>query len=198
VWHLSDPHAQEYGVSGHLQSGIDIISRRNGDLSRHVGVQCKHVKKLKIADIREDTNAALAIDPPLSEMIFATTDDSDPKIIAFAAQLEQEIRTDGRVIQICIYDWQKIESIVVQRPDLHALFDPRVIVSSPWPDPRMARPRRRWARLRTHQGDLPRARSWLFSCRGGAEGVRRSAESPKASQREERRRRIQSSPEDSP
>jgi hypothetical protein len=99
VWHLSDPHAQEYGVSGHLQSGIDIISRRNGDLSRRVGVQCKHVKKLKIADIREDTNAALAIDPPLSEMIFATTDDSDPKIIAFAAQLEQEIRTDGRVIQ---------------------------------------------------------------------------------------------------
>jgi hypothetical protein len=71
VWHLSDPQAQEYGVSGHLQSGIDIISRRNGDLSRRVGVQCKHVKKLKIADIREDTNAALPIDPPLSEMIFA-------------------------------------------------------------------------------------------------------------------------------
>jgi hypothetical protein len=74
VRHLSDPHAQEYGVSGHDQSGIDIISRRDGDLTRRVGVQCKHVKRLTKSHIRDDTTAALKIEPPLSEIILSYGD----------------------------------------------------------------------------------------------------------------------------
>ena len=71
---LGDPTVLQFGSEGQTQHGIDLLGYRNADTSRPVGIQCRcQEKQLTEKKIRADIEEARAIEPALTEFIFATT-----------------------------------------------------------------------------------------------------------------------------
>src|ERR1700688_90125 len=81
---LSDPHIEEFGTSGQGQTGIELLGRRrNLALDHWVGIQCKltiKAEKLKAGEkgvVEVEATKALEFNPPLKELIIATTAAND-------------------------------------------------------------------------------------------------------------------------
>ncbi|MGO7145469.1 tetratricopeptide repeat protein [Rhizobium ruizarguesonis] len=123
---LKDPHLQRLGRSGQNQHGLDIIGIRDDDPRKRVGIQCKlksgHAK-LKEKEVRAEFEAALAIQPPLTEFHIVTTADRDTEIQLFADRLAIDQLDAGRKIRFIIWGWQAITDELGQYPDALLAFD---------------------------------------------------------------------------
>ncbi len=126
VW--NDPHAQKYSTNPKGQKGIDIIGYPEGGRERHA-IQCKvrsKSEKLTNADIKADAVKAQEHDPPLKELIFATTAGRDPDTQDYVAKLSREYQDKG-FFRILIYSWDDIEELVDTHPEVALLFYPQYL-----------------------------------------------------------------------
>jgi tetratricopeptide (TPR) repeat protein len=122
---LNDPNALEYGRPGQEQQGIDIIGKRDGDIARYVGVQCRRiVKPLKYEKILSDCRAALAIKAELKEIIFATTAPDDKNATDAAVEVEKVLAREGHTISVVVYGWEALQNKIAMHPRAHRVFHP--------------------------------------------------------------------------
>lgn len=128
---LKDPHAQEYGRNGQDQSGIDIIGRRNGNPDHQVGIQCRlYQRPLKKDEILKDARKALALEVKLKELIFVTTAPNDTGATLAANEIERLLRGEGYDIQIAVYGWGQLETVIAVHPVAYAAFHPSAMSTS--------------------------------------------------------------------
>ncbi|MEF3136080.1 hypothetical protein OS035_32190 [Rhizobium sp. 268] len=123
---LKDPNLQRLGRSGQNQHGLDIIGIRDDDPRKRVGIQCKLKSgngKLTEKEVRNEFEAALTIQPPLTEFHIVTTADRDTEIQLFADKLAIEQMDAGRKIRFIIWGWQAITDELGQYPDALLAFD---------------------------------------------------------------------------
>ncbi len=123
VW--NDPHAQKYSTNPKGQKGVDIIGYPNGGSDR-CAIQCKvrsKSEKLTNSDIKADAESAQQHDPPLKELIFATTAGRDPNTQDYVARLSREYQAKG-LFRILVYSWEDIEELVDTHPEVALLSYP--------------------------------------------------------------------------
>lgn len=122
---LGDRHVQEWGREGQKQNGIDLHGYRDGDTTKPVGIQCRRVKEpLTEQAMREDAEAARAIKPALTELIFAATTERDVKAQTAAANLTAELRASGWPCRVVVMSWPDLCQEIVKYDDVLALFQP--------------------------------------------------------------------------
>ena len=122
---LGDRHLQEWGREGQKQNGIDLHGYRDGDTAKPVGIQCRRVKEpLTEEAMREDAEAARAIKPSLTELIFAATTERDVKAQAAAAVLTAELRAGGWPCRVVVMSWPDLCQEIVKYDDVLAVFQP--------------------------------------------------------------------------
>lgn len=128
---LNDPLLQEYGRHGQLQNGIDLLGVRDRDASKPVGIQCRRIgQKLTGKALREITDQARAILPPLTELIVATTADEDVNIQAEAATLTAELIASGRNCRVIVQGWQTLSLEISQHAAARDFFMPSVAAAT--------------------------------------------------------------------
>jgi|GEM_PF-5314131 len=126
VW--NDSHAQKYSTNPQGQKGIDIVGCPNGGTERHA-IQCKarsKSEKLTNTDIKEDAEKAEEHDPPIKELIFATTAGRDPKTQDYVSKLSLEYQKKG-MFRILVYSWEDIEELIDEHPEVTLLFYPQYL-----------------------------------------------------------------------
>jgi tetratricopeptide (TPR) repeat protein len=121
---IDDPTLAEFGRGGQKQRGIDLDGYRSGDLAKPVGVQCRHVKSLTIGKIRKDVADARTITPPLTEVIFATTDAHDASIQQDAMTLTAELVKSGWNCRVTVLGWEALQAEIAACPAALQLFWP--------------------------------------------------------------------------
>ncbi|WP_375459486.1 hypothetical protein [uncultured Enterovirga sp.] len=123
---LNDPNAQRIGRRGQSQDGVDITAYRDRDPERLVGVQCKlktGSAKLTADEVEADVKKALQYNPPLQELIFATTSDNDTRLDQLAQRLTIEQHRLGRAIQVAIWGWGVLQDKVNLHESAKLAFD---------------------------------------------------------------------------
>jgi hypothetical protein len=120
---------QKHGRSGQDQKGVDIYGKPDGD-SRYHGIQCKlksrqgsKDSRLTHDEIMREVSAADSFEPPLAELIIATTAPSDARIQKFARELSVK-RVKQRVFAVEVLAWQEIVLRLAKYPDLIGRFWP--------------------------------------------------------------------------
>lgn len=122
---IDDHHLQEWGREGQKQNGIDLHGYRHGDTTKPVGVQCRRKKEpLTEKAMRDDAQAAQALNPPLTELIFATTADRDVKVQKAAANLTLELQESGWSCRVVVMSWQDLCVEIIKYEDALAEFLP--------------------------------------------------------------------------
>lgn len=110
IWDCPDS-IKRYGRQGQNQHGVDIyayVEKYNG----YCGIQCKckdeytHAQ-LKEDEIDEEIGKALAYEPPLKLLLFATTANKDEKIERYIRKKDVENRDKG-LFKIDIASWEDI------------------------------------------------------------------------------------------
>ena len=128
---LGDPHTQEYGRNGQKQLGIDILGRRNGDPEQGVAIQCRLITSpLKRKTILADCRAAMSLPHTLKEIIFATTASDDTHATDAAAEVETQLRAEGKNIRVVVYGWGKLQQVIALHDTAYSLFHPASRASS--------------------------------------------------------------------
>jgi len=123
---LGDERLQEWGSEGQTQHGIDLFGYRGGLPGGPVGVQCRRLDgQLSAAQMRADAAAARAIEPPLTELIFATTTKRDIRIQQEASKLTQELHRSGWPCRVTVMAWQDLHLEIVRHPDALRAFWPQ-------------------------------------------------------------------------
>lgn len=126
---LVDDNIQELGREGQTQHGIDLLGCRDGDTAQPVGIQCRRIKsKLTKEKMRSDVDEARAIQPPLTELIFATTADRDAKIQLAAAKLTNELKSSGWNCRVTVMAWPDLQHDIALHPDARKAFWPTVAI----------------------------------------------------------------------
>src|SRR5689334_18430564 len=82
IW--EDPNAQLNGRSGQQQNGVDVSGHPQGS-ARWAGVQCKgrsdgYGSRLTLADLKSEVDKAKQFQPPLQELVIATTAPKDATV----------------------------------------------------------------------------------------------------------------------
>jgi tetratricopeptide (TPR) repeat protein len=132
---LGDERLQEWGSEGQTQHGIDLFGYRRGSPSTPVGVQCRRLdRQLSGAKMRSDAEEARAIQPPLTELIFATTAKRDTRIQQEANQLTQELHQSGWPCRVTVMAWQDLHLEIVRHPDALRAFWPQGAAIEPLGD----------------------------------------------------------------
>jgi tetratricopeptide (TPR) repeat protein len=127
---IGDPSLAEFGRSGQNQNGIDLLGYRQGDLARPVGVQCRHIKELTDQAVRKSVEQARVIDPPLTEIIFATTAPHDANIQREAMLLTKELVKSGWRCRVTILGWEALQSEIASCQPALEMFWPAVTALS--------------------------------------------------------------------
>ncbi len=94
----NDPNAVRHGRQGQAQAGVDIYGRRNGR-GPYIGVQCKaHGPRgtLTLPELRDEVRKAEMFEPPLAELVIATTAPRDAALQRAVRLLTQEREATGR------------------------------------------------------------------------------------------------------
>ena len=89
---LNDPNAVRDGWQGQAQAGVDIYGRRNGR-APYLGVQCKAPGPrgtLTLPELRDEEDNAEMFEPPLAELVIATTAPRDAALQRTVRLLTQE------------------------------------------------------------------------------------------------------------
>src|SRR5687767_12134029 len=90
------PHVMRNGRSGQGQHGIDVYALGAHVNQRYVGAQCRNVKKLKAANVDEIVADAEAFQPPLAELLIATTLPRDAAIQQHERSLNAQRVASGK------------------------------------------------------------------------------------------------------
>ncbi len=125
--HLNDPNVKTVGSRGHAQQGLDLIGARDRDPNQPAGVQCKlrtKGDKLTPAQVREEVEKALKVEPKLTEYYIVTTAADDPAMDALAMTIRQEQSKLGRKIDIQIWGWETTQRHIRQYRKAMDAFDP--------------------------------------------------------------------------
>jgi hypothetical protein len=128
---LKDPAAQNNGVSGQRQHGVDIFGRRDGGTGPQVGIQCKgknadYGGRVTEKELRAEVEKTKQFVPPLDEFILITTVPTDGKLQETARLLELEVRAAGRSLSIQVWGWDRVQQEIVQYAEAIQVFHPDV------------------------------------------------------------------------
>ena len=128
---LNDPHIEEFGTSGQGQSGIDLLGRRrNHGLDHWVGIQCKlTIKALKLKAgekgvVEVEANKALGFEPPLKELIIATTASNDAVLQREAALFTDRQAKLGRDFTVQVWGWETLSAHIFRHEAALKAFFP--------------------------------------------------------------------------
>lgn len=122
---LGDPTVLQFGSEGQTQHGIDLLGYRNADTSRPVGIQCRcQEKQLTEKKIRADIEEARAIEPALTEFIFATTTKRDKNLTLLAAKLTAELKASGWNCRVTFMPWPDLQHEISQHQAALGAFWP--------------------------------------------------------------------------
>lgn len=121
---VADPSLGDVGRSGQDQKGIDLLGYRDGNLTKPVGVQCRHVEKLTLADVKKAVAAARAITPQLTELIFATTAKHDARLQFDLHTYMEELVQSGWHLRVTLMGWEALQAEIATCPDARRLFWP--------------------------------------------------------------------------
>ncbi|MBX9591705.1 MAG: hypothetical protein K2X43_20635 [Hyphomonadaceae bacterium] len=122
---IGDQQLQEWGREGQDQQGIDLFGFRDRDPKQPVGIQCKRIDEpITEKIIRADVAKARKLRPDLTELVFATTSERDARIQATAAQITQELHTDGWPCRVTVMGWQDLRLEIAKYPDALDAFLP--------------------------------------------------------------------------
>jgi len=125
LWELewSCPTIQKHGRSGDNQSGVDIYGKPAGDRRYH-GIQCKvksrqgtKLPKLTRREIEAEIEEAKKFEPPLAQLIIATTAPSDKKIQKFAREVSAKHAAIG-LFSVDVLSWHEIQLRIAKYPEL--------------------------------------------------------------------------------
>ena len=118
---LNDPHIEEFGTSGQGQRGIDILGRRRDlALDHWIGIQCKltiKAEKLKAGEkgvVEVEATKALAFNPPLKELIIATTAANDAVVQREAALFTDRQAKLGRDFTVQVWGWETLSAHILR------------------------------------------------------------------------------------
>lgn len=112
---LGDPAVLQFGSEGQTQHGIDLLGYRNADTSRPVGIQCRRLEtRLTETKMRKDVEEARAIEPALTEFIFATTTKRDKNLTLAATKLTAEIKASGWDCRVTFMPWPDLQHEISQ------------------------------------------------------------------------------------
>ena len=120
---------QKHGRSGEKQQGVDILGQPNGGERFHA-IQCKlksgrgiGKSKLTRREIEIEIAAAETFNPPVAQLIIATTAPSDTKIQKFVRELSvRHVRQGGFAVEVL--SWHEIVLRLAKYPDLIDRFWP--------------------------------------------------------------------------
>jgi hypothetical protein len=126
-WDCKD--IQKHGRSGQEQMGVDIYGIPSGK-TQYRGIQCKLKSRqggvatqLTRTEIEREVAEAEKFNPPLAQLIIATTAPSDTKIQEIVRELSASQIAEGK-FAIEIYSWQEILHRIVNYPELLKLIAP--------------------------------------------------------------------------
>ncbi|NKK01212.1 hypothetical protein GFL63_20890 [Rhizobium leguminosarum bv. viciae] len=126
---LGDPQTTAHGRSGQRQNGVDIYGRWKSLDGTLVGIQCKRKdgaphSALKTRELRREVVEAMKFEPPLAHFILVTTAQTDEKIQSVTRELEEELRSQGRIVSIAIWGWDRLTQEISQHPRALRAFLP--------------------------------------------------------------------------
>lgn len=127
---LDDPTATKNGRSGQKQNGVDVFATYK---TQRYGVQCKQKTfgRLTKKIIDDEVNAADAGPVRLDRLIIATTVANDVKLVAYAAELTDRRREEGK-FEVHLAFWDMLETLVRGKPELQYLFAPQMAGGAFW------------------------------------------------------------------
>lgn len=99
---------QRNGRNGQAQNGVDIYGEREGVAGAYVGVQCKNVEALSLADVEVEVAKAEAFTPSLCEYWLATSSARDARLQEQVRQLSMGRRAQGK-FPVNVWFWDDIE-----------------------------------------------------------------------------------------
>ena len=108
IW--NDHNTVRYGRSGQRQNGVDI--RGQSPRGGIAGIQCKGKRRwppvrLTTAEIDAEVMKALAFQPPLSELTFATTALNDASLLAHVDAITERHRAQG-LFSVHVLGWDEL------------------------------------------------------------------------------------------
>jgi cellulose synthase operon protein C len=128
---LNDPHIEEFGTSGQGQRGIDLLGRRRDLAPDHwVGTQCKltiKAEKLKAGQkgvVEVEATRALNFNPPLKELIIATTAANDAVLQREAALFTDRQAKLGRDFTVQVWGWETLSAHILRHEAALKAFMP--------------------------------------------------------------------------
>ena len=107
----NDPNAVRIGRQGQAQDGVDVYGRRSGR-GPYIGVQCKvhgSQRVLTLREVQAEVRKAEGFDPPLGELIIATTAPRDAALQREIRLLTQERERGGR-FAVYVRFWEDLTS----------------------------------------------------------------------------------------
>jgi hypothetical protein len=120
---------QKHGRTGQKQKGVDIYGVPSGK-SEFCGIQCKlksrqggELTQLTSSEIEQEVAEAESFEPPLAQLVIATTAPSDIKIQEFVRKLSASRTAKGK-FAVEVYSWQEILLRIVNYPELLKLIAP--------------------------------------------------------------------------
>src|SRR5688572_28072020 len=123
IW--DDPNAQRNGRRGQAQCGVDIFGMPKGH-EGYEGVQAKAVGvPLTDPQIQRELNDAKKFEPPLCQLIIATTASRDAKGQLYVRKLNIQHRNEG-LFNVSLLGWEDIARLAQDHlVDKHPLLAER-------------------------------------------------------------------------
>lgn len=118
----NDPNAQKHGRSGQAQQGVDIFGHP-GQGREWAGVQCKTTSELSSSKLEGLVEEARCFQPPLGQLIIATTAPRDAQLQAAVRTIDDRQRSGGS-FSVTVYSWDDIISRLSDCPELLRKYYP--------------------------------------------------------------------------
>lgn len=114
-------NSQKVGCSGQKQKGVDIIIPE-----KKIGVQCKKREywekgKITKAQLKKVIDDAKEFQPPLKQLIIATTCKRDAGIQEVARQVSEKHKQDN-LFFVQVESWNDIEDLIHKHPEILKMF----------------------------------------------------------------------------
>jgi len=124
VWQV--PTVVAHGRSGQNQRGVDLYATLDNGTGIH-GLQCKCVDVLTEAEMLEAVERAKAFEPPLCELIIATTAPSNVQLQAVARRIS-EVHAKQSLFSVHLLGWSDILALMAEHRDVMVLAYPEFFV----------------------------------------------------------------------
>ena len=133
----NSPELERHGRQGQAQQGVDLYGPDN--LGRKIGVQCKAVKKLTIAEISDEITKAEHFEPAIAALYITTTLLTDATLQKEVRLLSEE-RLRKSKFPVGIIFWEAIkDEIAADRSVLQRFYPDLALVASSVSEPEGSR-----------------------------------------------------------